>query len=587
MISDVEKLIEKIGMFRPGKPLDKYISEVVFSNFKNIEPRTRITFDYPLTVLVGANGSGKSSILHALWGMPLRHSTSRFWFPTAIDPISEGGEHGIIRYFYSHWISGLKRSVQTKKVRGKKRLGYWEPARPSTADGMDSMPDYDVKHAPYRSKDRWNPVDRKVVYMNFKCESSAFDRYFYFVPKVTTLEERQEHVQKGAQRLRTVVRANRQSYKLGGKQAVFEHRDLSEEELCWISYILGHDYVSARYIFHRFYGNFEAPSVIFIRKNLTYSEAFAGSGELAVVRVVMELIAAEKYSLVLLDEPETSLHPKAQERLIAFLLQQILTKHLQVVISTHSPTIVKMLPIKAVKVLEENTSGRMRIVENTHPQVAFNRLGHIPDKMLLITVEDQLLCTLVKIAMKLLDKGEAEAISLHVPPSGADSILKYNVPTWLGDKSNVYVLLDGDKKPKKELPNPDALSEAEQKQLVKDIRETLGITPMECSEGNPEPAASYVRWVRDRLRFLDAICPEFVVLAEMIGEEKARKRAKTNEEAKAALVAELEANELDTNAEAINHFAQFRLVSVKDKNKYILGLRDILREFLAHHASQA
>jgi predicted ATPase len=86
------------------------------------------------------------------------------------------------------------------------------------------------------------------------------------------------------------------------------------------------------------------------------------------------LLKAEKYSLILLDEPETSLHPGAQKRLIAFLLEQIRTKHLQIVISTHSPTIVETLPQNAVKVLEIGDSGRARIVENTHPQVAFNRL---------------------------------------------------------------------------------------------------------------------------------------------------------------------------------------------------------------------
>ena len=75
----------------------------------------------------------------------------------------------------------------------------------------------------------------------------------------------------------------------------------------------------------------------------------------------------------------------------------------------------------------------MRVVENTHPQVAFNRLGHVPDNVLLITVEDQLLAVLVRVAMKLLDPGEAEIIRLHIPTSGANSILKYNIPTWMSD----------------------------------------------------------------------------------------------------------------------------------------------------------
>ena len=233
---DLNKLIDAVGKFRPGSPLDKYISDAVFPNFKNIEPGTRISFDFPLTALVGANGSGKSSILHALWGMPKRYSTSRFWFSTAVDPIAEGSTGGINRYYYSHWVSSLGRLVQTKKVRGRKRLGYWEPARAMPNDGMEPMPDPAPANLPHRSKDRWNPVDRKVVYINFKCEFSAFDRYFYFAPRGVTLEDRQEVILKGAQRLRVVLDKGLTSYAPGGREAVFEHRDLTDDELKWVKF---------------------------------------------------------------------------------------------------------------------------------------------------------------------------------------------------------------------------------------------------------------------------------------------------------------------------------------------------------------
>ena len=57
---------------------DKFIHDATFPNFKKIKPFTKVEFKFPLTVLVGANGGGKSSILHALWGMPLSYSTNRF-----------------------------------------------------------------------------------------------------------------------------------------------------------------------------------------------------------------------------------------------------------------------------------------------------------------------------------------------------------------------------------------------------------------------------------------------------------------------------------------------------------------------------
>lgn len=111
----MEELIRKLEGMSIENHFDTFIRNATFPNFKNIVPFTRVDFDFPITFVVGGNGSGKSSLLHALWGMPFRSSTSRFWFSTAIDPIEEGGEYGINRYWYTHWCKDLKTYLQTKK----------------------------------------------------------------------------------------------------------------------------------------------------------------------------------------------------------------------------------------------------------------------------------------------------------------------------------------------------------------------------------------------------------------------------------------------------------------------------------------
>ncbi|QQR95196.1 MAG: AAA family ATPase [Bacteroidota bacterium] len=57
-----------------------FIEYIQFPYFRNLEKNTRIIFDFPLTVFVGQNGSGKSSTLHALYGAPKKILRLNFGF---------------------------------------------------------------------------------------------------------------------------------------------------------------------------------------------------------------------------------------------------------------------------------------------------------------------------------------------------------------------------------------------------------------------------------------------------------------------------------------------------------------------------
>jgi energy-coupling factor transporter ATP-binding protein EcfA2 len=337
-------------------------------------------------------------------------------------------------------------------------------------------------------------------------------------------------------------------------------------------------------VLHRLYGKVEAPTVVFQRPNLTYSEAFAGSGELAVVRAVIELCATPNLSLVLLDEPETSLHPGAQERLLGFLLEMIRTKHLQIVISTHSPTLVNLLPTKAIKVLEENSFGQARVVDVSHPQVAFNRLGHVTEGKITVAVEDELLRALTAMAMRMLDPGERQAIELYVPPAGADNILTAVIPTWLNDGRNAYVIIDGDQNPNALLPNPDDMAPAGRKKLGTLIYQMFNVRPLHVSDGHEEPASSYIKWVSRRVRYLNSVCPEQVLLEAYVGEAAAAPSANDNQLAKAALVAALANDGHSTTAEGLKNATTFIIKDGGATNKHVLHLKDILQEILADQA---
>ncbi|MBK6612977.1 AAA family ATPase [Ottowia sp.] len=68
---------------------------------------------------------------------------------------------------------------------------------------------------------------------------------------------------------------------------------------------------------------------------LTYPSHYMGAGEQKIFEVVKEVSTAPKGSLILIEEPEVSLHNKAMHDLLLFLEEQAEKKELQIIISTH------------------------------------------------------------------------------------------------------------------------------------------------------------------------------------------------------------------------------------------------------------
>ncbi|MCC1498269.1 ATP-binding protein [Alcanivorax sp. 1008] len=543
----IKRLVTTLSGFYPGAPMLRYISHIRFPNFKNIAKDEELKLNFPLIALVGANGSGKSSILHALYGAPKDQSTSRFWFSTDLDPISDNKSNPS-RYIVGHWNDSVSKIVETRKARVSKpaRLDYWEPTKRTSGDHMEKVPP--VKPGiTGLSKDRWNPPEKDVVYINFKCEFGSFDKYFYF-DTGRTLDENHRDMRREAKRIRKVICQNLSSLTLYGYEKIIENRDLSNKEIDAISTILGREYQAARLVRHRLYpgGRGEDISVLFNR-GFEYSEAFAGSGEVAIVSAVVKIMAANNESLILLDEPETSLHPGAQVRFLEFLLKQIKVKKHQIVISTHSPEIVERLPQKAIKVLSENVDKKVVISNECSPYIAFHRLQKIPTDRIRVVVEDELAAVLVRRAISLLDEGEREVVDVSVVPGGASSILGTYGPVAQHQNENVYFFMDGDQSTGNEIPDPDDLPASKDEELDEICSKSLGVSPKLLISGGDDPSQaankakalrSYLGWIRGRLSFLPRKSPEHVVLA-IIGHDEGKLGSMSSEEAKAVLYDEL------------------------------------------------
>ena len=88
-----------------------------------------------------------------------------------------------------------------------------------------------------------------------------------------------------------------------------------------------------------------------------YSENNMGFGEGRVLYMVDLFENAPEQSLFVLEEPETSLHRDAQHRLARYLIDVVNRRHHQVLLSTHSSTILGALPAAARKLLHRDASG--------------------------------------------------------------------------------------------------------------------------------------------------------------------------------------------------------------------------------------
>lgn len=509
----------------------------------------------------------------------------KFWFSTDLDPI-EDNKKDPQRYFYGYWHDEYGNAVETRKARIGKKRDYWEPYRWSGRDGMMPMPDGDFEG---KAKDRWNPVRRKVVYINSRALFGSFDRYFYFDDDLGG-GNRRDVMLRAAHRLKNIKDDIKQSYTLGRRERIFENRMLTQDELTATSKILGRSYDSAQLIRHSLYpGNRGKDLSVVFKRGSEYSEAFAGSGEIAAVCTVVDMLAAEQHSLILLDEPETSLHPGAQRALLKFLLEQIKLKKHQIVISTHSSEFLTGLPHNAIKVFEDNGKTQSRILPRSSPAAALNRLGKPPQNKRRVLVEDSLAEQLILHAAKGLDPGDRETLEVKVAPGGAESILKYLGPAAMISGDEVFVLLDGDKKRVHEFSDPDQIAPAEHAKLDDLVKHELGLEPQYHIPGGHDVAAhrvakitahlDYLNWLRKHLNYLPRNLPEHTILEAF---EPDQGHSETNsKDAKAALINLLShGTQIELSADQVTTLATVRIAMIPQDNGDLNMIRERLKKWL-------
>lgn len=517
-IEKEKQIIDILSKMSENNVFSNYIKKITFPYYRNLDPYSSINFDFPLTVIVGPNGTGKSSVLRALQGAVSGKSPGNYWFSTSMDPIAETEGAGVRNCFFYEYIDENKISKEVLKQRAPRKgdPDYWETSRPIKSYGMKPLPN---------GISRNSAVNKNVIYLDFRSELSAFDKYFHLgIDTQTSIKNKKVYIRNQSKKLKNSLDENSITQIRSKKQNDLAI-DLTKEEIEAISFILGKDYLSGKLISHKFF-KYWGTSVILDQNEFSYSEAMAGSGEIAIVKIVHELLNADENSLILLDEPEVSVHPGAQAKLKYFILNLIKTKKLQIVISTHSTTLLENLPKSAIKKFElEPITRKVIIKDECLLHEAFYSLGQkVINSNYIIQTEDDLSKEIISRILDEIDPNLRNHWSICYNPGGAITIKNRFIPIYSQiENSNTFIILDGDQNTKTEFIDLASLPQKEitcenLERLIKGLTNTKieFITDGNANEGGREDQKldlqkKYYQYFKNNVFFLPNQTPEDII----------------------------------------------------------------------------
>ena len=162
---------------------------------------------------------------------------------------------------------------------------------------------------------------------------------------------------------------------------------ISDEFRGKLSRILGRDYSSARFASPDV--SAKRPVGLLTRGGFgEISQFHQGAGEDTTLDLIKALQEIPSNSLLVIDEVEASLHPKAQRRLVQMLLELSRLRRIQIILSTHSPYVLEELPPEG-RILLVPTIDGPNIVYGASPEYALTKLDDLVHPEAYIFVEDR------------------------------------------------------------------------------------------------------------------------------------------------------------------------------------------------------
>ncbi len=183
------------------------------------------------------------------------------------------------------------------------------------------------------------------------------------------------------------------------------------------------------------------------KNGAAYSELHMATGERAILRLSKE-IAQAKNALVLIDEVEAGLHPSAQQSLMLELQQLALRNDLQIIVTTHSPVILNSVPEIGRIFLERNEQGEILVRPPYRDLIQDAFYGRLDEKLNLLC-EDKMAESLLQgvfdiITLRL--DARRESIRIGGDTGAEEFPVHAKAFERLGQLQNFIFVLDGDKR---------------------------------------------------------------------------------------------------------------------------------------------
>ena len=266
-------------------------------------PNTRVEVQSPITAFCGLNGTGKSTLLQ-------------------LASAAYNGEYRGARFYIKQFI--IRGTLDQNPIQNGATVVYEYQQAPGARPA-----DTQYKKVTVKRKSNWTGYHRQPIRKVF------YGSVGFFLPRV---DERD---------LVTLY---------SNSLTVHASADLTAETRQKIGRILGTSYAESKN--HRVDAAGRKRDLLSVgRDGANYSEINMGFGEGRICRLISALESLPNKSLILLEEPEISLHPSAQHELGRYLVELCIAKRHQVFLTTHSEYLMQAFPERSRVYLHKSATG--------------------------------------------------------------------------------------------------------------------------------------------------------------------------------------------------------------------------------------